>query len=45
MKKLVDCFIPRGNEEETKRNLEALKAEELVGNVTVIEGDVKASQP
>lgn len=43
MKKLVDCFIPRGNEEETKRNLEALKAEELVGNVTVIEGNVKAS--
>ena len=43
MKKLIDCFIPRGNEEETKRNLDALKAEELVNKVTVIDGNVKAS--
>lgn len=43
MKKLIDCFFPRGNEEETKRNVDALKGEQLVSNVTVVDGNIKAS--
>lgn len=43
MKAIIDCFVPKGYDEETKRNVEALKAEPSVGNVTVVEGNIKAS--
>ncbi len=43
MNKLIDCFIPRGNEEETNRNLQALENEELVSTVTVVDGNIKSS--
>lgn len=43
MNKLIDCFIPRGNEEETKRNMQALENEELVSTVTVVDGNIKSS--
>ena len=43
MTKIIDCFVPRGNEEETKRNVDSLGAEELVNSVTVVDGNIKAS--
>lgn len=43
MKNLIDCFVPKGNEEETKKNVQALEAEKIVNSVTVVEGNVKAS--
>lgn len=43
MNKLIDCFIPRGNDEETKRNLQALENEALVSTVTVVDGNIKSS--
>ncbi len=43
MEKLIDCFVPRGTEEETKRNVDMLGAETLVNTVTVVDGNIKAS--
>lgn len=43
MEKIIDCFVPRGNEEETKRNVDMLGAEELVNSVTVVDANIKAS--
>lgn len=41
MNTLINCFVPKGIEEETKRNVEALGSLDLVGEVTVIDGDVR----
>lgn len=43
MTQQIDCFIARGNEEETLKNVEAFQNEALVGNVTVVDGNMKAS--
>lgn len=42
--KIIDCFVPKGNDEETKKNVAALSAEPVVNSVTVVDGNVKASQ-
>lgn len=41
--KLIDCFVPKGNEEETKKNVQALEAEDIVNSVNVVDGNIKAS--
>lgn len=41
MNTLINCFVPKGIEEETKRNVEALGSLDLVGEVTVIDGDIR----
>lgn len=41
--KQIDCFVPQGYEEETRRNIEALRAEDIVGSVNVVDGNIKAS--
>ncbi len=43
MEKIIDCFVPRGTEEETKKNVDMLGAEALVNTVTVVDGNIKAS--
>ena len=43
MEKIIDCFVPRGSEEETKKNVDMLGAEALVNTVTVVDGNIKAS--
>lgn len=40
----INCFVPKGIEEETKRNVEALGNLDLVGEVTVVDGDVRDSK-
>ena len=44
MNTLINCFVPKGIEEETKRNVDALGNLDLVGEVTVIDGDVRDSK-
>ena len=41
MNTLINCFVPKGIEEETKRNVEALGSLDLVGEVAVVDGDVR----
>ena len=43
MTKLIDCFLPQGNAEETRRNVEELKSYDTVATVNVVEGNIKAS--
>ena len=43
MTKLIDCFLPQGNAEETRRNVEELKSYDAVATVNVVEGNIKAS--
>lgn len=43
MTKLIDCFLPQGNAEETRRNIEELKSYDTVATVNVVEGNIKAS--
>ena len=43
MTKLIDCFLPKGNAEETRRNVEELKSHDTVATVNVVEGNIKAS--
>ena len=43
MTKLIDCFLPQGNAEETRRNVEELKSYVTVATVNVVEGNIKAS--
>ena len=43
MTKLIDCFLPQGNAEETRRNVEELKSYDTVATVNVVEGKIKAS--
>lgn len=43
MKNIIDCFILQGEEEETKRSIEALKKEQEVNNVTVINGNIRST--
>ncbi|MFC2475155.1 MAG: glycosyltransferase family 2 protein [Prevotella sp.] len=43
MTKLIDCFLPQGNAEETRRNIEELKSYDTVAAVNVVEGNIKAS--
>ena len=43
MKNIIDCFVPKGNEEETKKNVEALGANDIVNSVTVVDGNIKSS--
>ena len=40
----INCFVPKGMEEETRRNVEELGALGLVGEVTVVDGDIRASK-
>ena len=44
MNTLINCFVPKGIEEETKRNVDALGNLDLVGEVTVVDGDVRDSK-
>ena len=44
MDTLINCFVPKGIEEETKRNVEALGNLDIVGEVTVVDGDIKSSE-
>lgn len=37
MNTLINCFVPKGIEEETKRNVEALGSLDLVGEVAVVD--------
>ena len=43
MTKLIDCFLPQGNAEETRRNVEELKSYDTAATVNVVEGNIKAS--
>ena len=43
MTKLIDCFLPQGNAEETRRNVEELKSYDTVATVNVVEANIKAS--
>ena len=43
MTKLIDCFLPQGTAEETRRNVEELKSYDTVATVNVVEGNIKAS--
>ena len=43
MTKLIDCFLPQGNAEETRRNVEELKSYDTVATVNVVEGNINAS--
>ena len=43
MTKLIDCFLPQGNAEETRRNVEELKSYDTVATVNIVEGNIKAS--
>lgn len=43
MTKLIDCFLPQGNAEETRRNVGELKSYDTVATVNVVEGNIKAS--
>ena len=43
MTKLIDCFLPQGNAEEARRNVEELKSYDTVATVNVVEGNIKAS--
>lgn len=43
MTKLIDCFLPQGNAEETRRNVEELKSYDAVATVNVVEDNIKAS--
>ena len=43
MTKLIDCFLPQGNAEATRRNVEELKSYDTVATVNVVEGNIKAS--
>lgn len=43
MTKLIDCFLPQGNAEETRRNVEELKSYDTVATVNVVEGNIKTS--
>ena len=43
MTKVIDCFLPQGNAEETRRNVEELKSYDTVATVNVVEGNIKAS--
>ena len=43
MTELIDCFLPQGNAEETRRNVEELKSYDTVATVNVVEGNIKAS--
>ena len=43
MTKLIDCLLPQGNAEETRRNVEELKSYDTVATVNVVEGNIKAS--
>ena len=45
MTKLIDCFLPQGNAEETRRNVEELKSYDTVATVNVVEGNIKATAP
>ncbi|MDT3387577.1 MAG: glycosyltransferase [Bacteroidota bacterium] len=44
MQRIIDCFVPRGAEEETSKNVEALGDLELVNNVTVVDGSMSTSK-
>lgn len=43
MNKLIDCFVPQGGAEETRRNVEALRELGIVNEVTVVEASVRCS--
>ena len=43
MKGIIDCFIPQGNEEETRKNVEELKALETVHSTHVVESSFRDS--
>lgn len=43
MANIIDCFVPQGIEEETRRNVEVLGASDVVNTVTVIDGNLTSS--
>lgn len=44
MTKLIDCFVPAGNDEETDKNVNALNALDIVNDITIVETSMRESE-
>ena len=44
MNKLIDCFVPVGNEEETERNVQALDALDITNDITIVETSMTSTE-
>jgi hypothetical protein len=44
MEKLIDCFVPEGNETETDKNVNSLDALDIVNDITIVETSMRESE-
>lgn len=44
MEKLIDCFVPLGNETETDKNVDSLDALDIVNDITIVETSMRESE-
>ncbi|MBP7767564.1 MAG: glycosyltransferase family 2 protein [Prevotella sp.] len=44
MEKLIDCFVPEGNETETDKNVNSLNDLDIVNDITIVETSLRESE-